>query len=146
MNDDIGIELCEERSGEALCAVERRFGKAGLRAVATFMQAMGADAYLVWDDENEPVPCDFVMQEAWGRGGAPQPDPAMDRIEAVAAAIWETYVASPIVQDGSRDLTWADLCRMAERHGPDSAPGLYKATALAEARAAIAAMDARDAG
>lgn len=58
--------------------------------------------------------------------------------EEVAAAIWGAYIASPIVQEGSRDVPWEMLTRWAAQRGPESAPGLIRATALAEARAAIA--------
>lgn len=65
--------------------------------------------------------------------------------ERVAAAIWDTYAASPVAQEGSKGLSWDDLRGMAEMHGPDSASGLCRATALAEAEAAMRAMEAFDA-
>jgi hypothetical protein len=56
--------------------------------------------------------------------------------EAVAAAIWRVYVASPIVTDGSAGLTWDNLSSLAAKY-PGRAPAVIRATALAEASAAI---------
>lgn len=63
------------------------------------------------------------------------------RIETVAAAIWDAYQASPIVTEGSAGLTWGDLVGLATKH-PGKAAAVIRRTALAEARAAIKAVDA----
>ena len=48
----------------ALDMVENQFGVAGLKAIATFMHAMGSDGCLSWGDADY-LPCDIVMQDAW---------------------------------------------------------------------------------
>lgn len=63
----------------ATLLVQRLHGAEGLRALATFMHAMGSEALLTYPDPDDPAcgpvwtPCDFVMQHAWALGGTPAP-------------------------------------------------------------------------
>lgn len=50
--------------------LEKKFGKAGMQAIATLMHDMGSGATIHFDD-NTWFPCDFMMQAAWKHGGAP---------------------------------------------------------------------------
>lgn len=63
----------------ATLLVQRLHGVEGLRALATFMHAVGSETLLTYPDPDDPAgepvwtPCDFVMQHCWALGGTPEP-------------------------------------------------------------------------
>ena len=54
----------------------KRYGKDGMRAIATLMYGLGS-AIITLPDETW-LPCDFLMQMAWANGGEPVPAPVSE--------------------------------------------------------------------
>lgn len=50
--------------------LEKRYGKAGMQAIATLMHDMGSDTTIHFADGTW-LPCDLMMQGAWRHGGKP---------------------------------------------------------------------------
>ncbi len=57
---------------EAMIAdLSKRYGRDGMRAIATLMYSLGSGTTISFDDGTW-IPCDFLMQMAWANGGEPE--------------------------------------------------------------------------
>lgn len=57
---------------EAMMAeLSKRYGRDGMRAIATLMHDLGSDAIITFA-EGEWLLCDALMQLAWANGGQPE--------------------------------------------------------------------------
>jgi hypothetical protein len=60
------MEEIEAMMGE----LAKRYGKDGMRAIATLMHDLGSETLITFADDTW-IPCDFIMQMAWANGGEP---------------------------------------------------------------------------